>query len=133
EQTAVPQLMERLRAILASDALVRAIIKEQLAGLRTEYADERRTEIVEESIELTLEDLLADEEMVVTVTRGGYIKRTGIEAYRSQRRGGKGVQGMETKEDDVVDDLYIASRHAYLLFLTNDGKVHWLNVHDLPD
>ena len=133
EHTEVLQLMERLRAILASDALVRAIIKEELAALRTEYADERRTEIVEESIELTLEDLIADEEMVVTVTRGGYIKRTGIEAYRSQRRGGKGVQGMETKEEDVVDDLYIASTHAYLLFFTNDGKVHWLKVHEIPE
>src|SRR2546425_1174030 len=133
EHTEVLQLMERLRAILASDALVRAIIKDELAALRTEYADERRTEIVEEAIELTLEDLIADEEMVVTVTRGGYIKRTGIEAYRSQRRGGKGVQGMETKEEDVVDDLYIASTHAYLLFFTNDGKVHWLKVHEIPE
>src|SRR5262249_42413943 len=82
---------------------------------------------------LSLEDLIADEEMVVTVTRGGYIKRTAIEAYRSQRRGGKGVQGMETKEEDVVDDLYIASTHAYLLFFTNDGKVHWLKVHEIPE
>jgi DNA gyrase subunit A len=133
EHTEVLQLIERLRAILASDALVRQIIKEELSALRADYADERRTEIVEESVELTLEDLIADEEMVVTVTRGGYIKRTGIEAYRSQRRGGKGVQGMETKEEDVVDDLYIASTHAYLLFFTNDGKVHWLKVHEIPE
>jgi DNA gyrase subunit A len=97
EHTEVLQLIERLRAILASDALVRAIIKEELLALKAEYGDERRTEIVEESVELTLEDLIADEEMVVTVTRSGYIKRTAIEAYRSQRRGGKGVTGMETK------------------------------------
>jgi len=133
EHTETLQLIERLRAILASDALVRQIIKEELTALKQEYGDERRTEIVEESIELTLEDLIADEEMVVTVTRSGYIKRTAVEAYRSQRRGGKGVQGMETKEEDVVEDLYIASTHAYLLFFTNDGKVHWLKVHEIPE
>ena len=133
EHTEVLQLIERLRAILASDALVRQIIKEELIALRTEYADDRRTEIVEESVDLTLEDLIADEEMVVTVTRSGYIKRTATEAYRSQRRGGKGVTGMETKEEDVVENLYIASTHAYLLFFTNDGKVHWLKVHEIPE
>jgi DNA gyrase subunit A len=133
EHTEVLQLIERLRAILGSDALVREIIKEELLALKTEYGDERRTEIVEESVELTLEDLIADEEMVVTVTRGGYIKRTAIEAYRSQRRGGKGVTGMETKEEDVVEDVYLASTHAYLLFFTNDGKVHWLKVHEIPE
>ena len=133
EHTEVLQLIERLRAILASDALVRAIIKEELLALKTEYGDERRTEIVEESVELTLEDLIADEEMVVTVTRSGYIKRTAIEAYRSQRRGGKGVTGMETKEEDVVENVYIASTHAYLLFFTSDGKVHWLKVHEIPE
>jgi DNA gyrase subunit A len=133
EHTETLQLIERLKAILASDALVREIIKEELTALKTEYGDERRTEIVEESVELTLEDLIADEEMVVTVTRSGYIKRTAIEAYRSQRRGGKGVQGMETKEEDIVEDMYIASTHAYLLFFTNDGKVHWLKVHEIPE
>jgi DNA gyrase subunit A len=133
EHTEVLQLIERLRAILASDALVRQIIKEEALALKTEYADDRRTEIVEETVELTLEDLIADEEMVVTVTRSGYVKRTAIEAYRSQRRGGKGVTGMETKEEDVVESLYIASTHAYLLFFTNDGKVHWLKVHEIPE
>ncbi len=133
EHTETLQLIERLRAILGSDALVREIIKEELAALKSEYGDERRTEIVEESVELSLEDLIADEEMVVTVTRSGYIKRTAIEAYRSQRRGGKGVQGMETKEEDVVEDMYIASTHSYLLFFTNDGKVHWLKVHEIPE
>jgi DNA gyrase subunit A len=129
----VLQLIERLRAILGSEALVRQIIKEELLALKAEYGDARRTEIVEESVELTLEDLIADEEMVVTVTRSGYIKRTAIEAYRSQRRGGKGVTGMETKEEDVVEDVYLASTHAYLLFFTNDGKVHWLKVHEIPE
>jgi len=133
EHTETLQLIERLKAILASDALVRQIIKDELVALKAEYGDERRTEIVGESVELTLEDLIADEEMVVTVTRSGYIKRTAIEAYRSQRRGGKGVQGMETKEEDVVEDMYVASTHSYLLFFTNDGKVHWLKVHEIPE
>jgi DNA gyrase subunit A len=133
EHTEVLQLIEQLRAILASDLLVRQIIKEELIALREEYGDERRTEILEESVELTLEDLIADEEMVVTVTRSGYVKRTAVEAYRSQRRGGKGVQGMETKEEDVVEDVYVAATHAYLLFFTSDGKVHWLKVHEIPE
>jgi DNA gyrase subunit A len=133
EHTETLQLIERLKAILASDALVRQIIKEELDALKEEYGDERRTEIVGESVELTLEDLIADEEMVVTVTRSGYIKRTAVEAYRSQRRGGKGVQGMETREEDVVEDLYVASTHAYLLFFTNSGKAHWLKVHEIPE
>jgi DNA gyrase subunit A len=133
EHTEVLQEIERLRAILGSDLLVRQIIKEELTALKQEYGDDRRTEIVEESVELALEDLIADEEMVVTVTRSGYIKRTAIEAYRSQRRGGKGVQGMETKEEDVVEDVHIASTHAFLLFFTSDGKVHWLKVHEIPE
>ena len=86
-----------------------------------------------ETTELTIEDLLADEEMVVTITRSGYIKRTHVEAYRSQRRGGKGVTGMETKEEDIVEDLFVASTHSYLLFFTNTGKVHWLKVHEIPE
>jgi DNA gyrase subunit A len=85
------------------------------------------------SIDLTIEDLLADEEMVVTITRSGYIKRTHVESYRSQKRGGKGVTGMETKEEDIVEDLFVASTHAYLLFFTNKGKVHWLKVHEIPE
>ena len=86
-----------------------------------------------ETTDLTIEDLLADEEMVVTITRSGYIKRTHVEAYRSQQRGGKGVTGMETKEEDIVEDLFVASTHAFLLFFTNKGKVHWLKVHEIPE
>jgi DNA gyrase subunit A len=131
EQTLV--LIEHLKGILASDAKLMAIIKEELLALKAEYGDARRTEILTETSELTIEDLLADEEMVVTVTRSGYIKRTHVEAYRSQRRGGKGVTGMETKEEDVVADLFVASTHSYLLFFTNLGKVHWLKVHEIPE
>jgi DNA gyrase subunit A len=126
-------LIEELKGILASDAKLMAIIKQELLALKDEYGDERRTEILTETTELTIEDLLADEEMVVTITRSGYIKRTHVESYRSQRRGGKGVTGMETKEEDIVEDLFVASTHAFLLFFTNLGKVHWLKVHEIPE
>lgn len=126
-------LIEELKGILASDAKLMAIIKQELLTIKEEYGDARRTEILTETTELTIEDLLADEEMVVTITRSGYIKRTHVEAYRSQRRGGKGVTGMETKEEDVVEDLFVASTHSFLLFFTNLGKVHWLKVHEIPE
>jgi DNA gyrase subunit A len=133
EHEEVLRLIEELKGILASDVKLMGIIKEELRAIKEEYGDARRTEILTETTELTIEDLLADEEMVVTITRSGYIKRTHVEAYRSQRRGGKGVTGMETKEEDIVEDLFIASTHAYLLFFTNLGKVHWLKVHEIPE
>jgi len=126
-------LIAELQGILASEQKVMAIIRQELLALKEEYGDERRTEILAETTELTIEDLLADEEMVVTITRSGYIKRTHVEAYRSQRRGGKGVTGMETKEEDIVADVFVASTHSYLLFFTNLGKVHWLKVHEIPE
>jgi DNA gyrase subunit A len=126
-------LIEELRGILASDEKLMGIIKTELTAIKDEYADARRTEILVETTDLTIEDLLADEEMVVTITRSGYIKRTHVESYRSQRRGGKGVTGMETKEEDIVEDLFVASTHSYLLFFTNLGKIHWLKVHEIPE
>jgi DNA gyrase subunit A len=133
EHEEVLKLIEELKSILASDVKLMGIIKDELRAIKEEYGDARRTEILTETTELTIEDLLADEEMVVTITRSGYIKRTHVESYRSQRRGGKGVTGMETKEEDIVEDLFIASTHAYLLFFTNLGKVHWLKVHEIPE
>ena len=133
EHEQVLALIEELKGILASDAKLMAIIKQELIAIRDQYGDARRTEIIDKTTDLTIEDLLADEEMVVTITRSGYIKRTHVESYRSQRRGGKGVQGMETKEEDIVEDLFIASTHSYLLFFTNKGKVHWLKVHEIPE
>jgi DNA gyrase subunit A len=133
EHEQVLALIEELKGILASDAKLMAIIKQELIAIRDQYGDGRRTEIIDKTTDLTIEDLLADEEMVVTITRSGYIKRTHVESYRSQRRGGKGVQGMETKEEDIVEDLFIASTHSYLLFFTNKGKVHWLKVHEIPE
>ena len=126
-------LIADLKGILASEQRLLGIIKDELGALREEFGDERRTEIVAETQDLTIEDLLADEDMVVTITRSGYIKRTHVEAYRSQKRGGKGVTGMETKEEDIVEDLFVASTHSYLLFFTNKGKVHWLKVHEIPE
>ena len=126
-------LIADLKGILASAQRLMGIIKEELDALKTEFGDERRTEILEETADLTIEDLLADEDMVVTITRSGYIKRTHVEAYRSQKRGGKGVTGMETKEEDIVEDLFVASTHSYILFFTNRGKVHWLKVHEIPE
>jgi DNA gyrase subunit A len=126
-------LIEDLKGILASEQRLLGIIKDELAALRQEFGDARRTEILAETADLTIEDLLADDDMVVTITRSGYIKRTHVEAYRSQKRGGKGVTGMETKEEDIVEDLFVASTHSYLLFFTNKGKVHWLKVHEIPE
>jgi DNA gyrase subunit A len=133
EHEQVLQLIEALKGILASEAKLMGIITDELKAIREEYGDARRTAILTETTELTIEDLLADEEMVVTITRSGYIKRTHVEAYRSQRRGGKGVTGMETKEEDIVEDLFVASTHSYLLFFTNLGKVHRLKVHEIPE
>jgi DNA gyrase subunit A len=126
-------LIADLKGILASEQRLMGIIKDELSTLKNDFGDERRTEILEETADLTIEDLLADEEMVVTITRSGYIKRTHVESYRSQKRGGKGVTGMETKEEDIVEDLFVASTHSYLLFFTNKGKVHWLKVHEIPE
>jgi DNA gyrase subunit A len=126
-------LIADLKGILASEQRLMGIIKDELAALKNDYGDERRTEILGETQDLTIEDLLADDDMVVTITRSGYIKRTHVEAYRSQKRGGKGVTGMETKEEDIVEDLFVASTHSYLLFFTNKGKVHWLKVHEIPE
>jgi DNA gyrase subunit A len=133
EHEQVLKLIEELKGILASEAKLMGLIRAELLEIKEEYGDARRTEILTETSELTIEDLLADEEMVVTITRSGYIKRTHVEAYRSQRRGGKGVTGMETKEEDVVEAVFVASTHSYLLFFTNLGKVHWLKVHEMPE
>ena len=126
------QAIERYRHILASDALVRQIIKDELVALKETYGDPRRTQILEETADIELEDMLADEEMVITITHGGYIKRSNLNVYRSQRRGGKGTTGMATKEEDYVEHLFVATTHSYILLFTNQGKVHWLKVHELP-
>jgi DNA gyrase subunit A len=124
--------ISRLKALLESELLLRQEIIEELRSLKQNYGDERRTEIVEEEAEIRLEDMLADEEMVVTVSHGGYIKRSPLSLYRSQKRGGKGSTGMITKEEDYVENLFVASTHTQILFFTDRGRVHWLKVHQIP-
>ena len=126
------QLIARLQAILGNEALVREIIREELLALKEQYGDPRRTEILEETAEISFEDMVADEEMVVTISHGGYIKRSPLTVYRAQRRGGKGMAGMATKEEDYVEHLFVATTHSYLLLFTNLGRVHWLKVHEIP-
>jgi DNA gyrase subunit A len=123
----------RLSEILASDALVMKIIRDELLALKAEYGDPRRTEIVAETSELDIEDLIKDEEMVITISHAGYIKRNVLTAYRAQRRGGKGKMGMETKDTDFVERLFTATTHSYILFFTNKGRVYWLKVHQIPE
>ena len=122
----------RFKEILANEPLVYKIIEEDLVDLRDRFGDKRRTEIVAEAADLTLEDLIPDEEMVVTVSHQGYIKRNPSSLYRSQRRGGKGRTGMSIKEDDFVSQLYIASTHSYFLIFSNLGRIYWLKVHEIP-
>lgn len=126
------QEIERLRHILSSEKTIFAEIRKEIEQVKKEYGDERRTEILDELGEFRVEDLIADENMVVTVSNQGYIKRLPVSTYRKQRRGGKGVAGMETKDDDFVRDLFIASAHQYMLFFTNQGKLYWRKVHELP-
>jgi DNA gyrase subunit A len=124
--------INRLREILASERLMLNVIQEELVSIRDAYGDERHTEIVEVAPEIKIEDLIAEEDMVVTITHTGYIKRNPISLYRSQHRGGKGKVGINMKEEDFVEDLFIASTHDYLLFFTDAGKIHWKKVHEIP-
>ncbi len=124
--------IEQLRAILASEKLVENIIKEELAALKKKYGDERRTEIVGEVQDIELEDLIAEEDMVITISHAGYIKRLAISVYRKQKRGGKGVSAMETRDEDFVQHLFIASTKDYLLVFTDQGRLYWIKVYELP-
>lgn len=126
-------LIERLRAILGSESLLLEEIRTELLEIRQTYGDDRRTEIIGETHDITIEDMIADEDMVITVTKQGYIKRSPLSLYREQARGGKGRKGMETKDDDFVEHLYIASAHSYVLVFTEAGRVHWIKVHRIPE
>ncbi len=126
--------IERLRQILASPALVDQVIREEIEELVGQYGgNPRRTEIVAETGEISIEDLIAEEEMVLTISRAGYIKRTPVSVYRTQRRGGRGRSGMGTREEDVVTIVFTASTHDYLLVFTNRGQVFWLKVYEVPE
>ncbi|WP_035252923.1 DNA gyrase subunit A [Desulfatiglans anilini] len=125
--------IERFRAILGNEQLVREIIKEELEGIRARHGDRRRTEILEDVEDLDIEDLIADEEMVVTISHTGYVKRSPASLYRAQKRGGKGMTGVKTKAEDFVELLFVASSHDYLLFFTNKARVYWRKVHEIPE
>ena len=126
------ELIGKLGAILADEKEIYKIIVEELNKIKEQYGDERRTQIVARSEEISIEDLMVDEDMAVTISHEGYIKRNPVTLYRAQRRGGKGKIGTTTKEEDFVEDLFIASMHSYILFFTTIGKVYWIKVHELP-
>ena len=126
-------LISKLTAILESREQRMQIIKDELIDLKNRYGDPRRTEIVDATGDVEIEDLIAEEDMVITMTHDGYIKRTAVNTYRSQGRGGKGVKGMDSKENDFINTLFIASTHAYILFFTNTGRCYWLKVYRIPE
>ncbi|HEY4049427.1 MAG TPA: DNA gyrase subunit A [Acidobacteriaceae bacterium] len=129
----VRERIAEYESILASEKKLRSVIVKELEAIRKDYGDERRTQILDETAELQLEDLIADEQVAVTVSHSGYLKRTPISTYRQQRRGGTGRLGMKTREEDFVSQLIVDSTHAYLLCLTNTGRVYWLKVYEVPD
>ncbi|MFH1655180.1 MAG: DNA gyrase subunit A, partial [Candidatus Omnitrophota bacterium] len=124
--------IELLKAILASEKKIEGIIKDEISELKKKFGDERRTEIIGEVEEIEIEDLIAEEDMVITLSNAGYIKRLAVSAYRKQHRGGKGVTAMETREEDFVEHLFVASTKDYLLVFTNKGRCHWLKVYEIP-
>jgi DNA gyrase subunit A len=132
EYKEVIKLITHLKSILESSAQRMSIIKLELQEMKEKYGDPRRTEIIPVDSDFTMEDMIADEEVVLTITHEGYIKRTALNTYRTQRRGGRGVQGATSKEEDFVEHLFIANTHNYMLFFTDRGKCHWLKVYDIP-
>ena len=133
ELAEILKLIERLRAILSSDKLLLEIIVSELRHVVEKYGDDRRTEILPEAGEFRALDLIVEEDMAITVTNTGYIKRTAITNYRNQRRGGKGRIGMRTREEDFVSHLFVASTHAYIMIFSDRGRAYWLKVHEIPD
>ncbi len=129
----VREAIAEYESILASEKKLRNVIVKELEEVKKQYGDERRTKIEDEAAEIMLEDLIADEQVAVTVSHSGYMKRTPISTYRMQRRGGIGRTGMKTRDEDFVEHLFIASTHAYILIFTNTGRVYWLKVYEIPD
>jgi DNA gyrase subunit A len=132
EYLALIKAIEEYRSILASKPRRMAIVRDELSELREKYADARRTEIIEAVEDFSVEDLIAEEDVVITISHEGYIKRLTVSSYRRQNRGGRGVRGMETKETDFVEHLFVASTHDYILFFTTAGRCYWLKVHEVP-
>lgn len=127
------KLIERLRGILDNERTRKKIIKDELLALKEKYGDERRTEIIKDYKEFALEDIIAEEDVVVTISHGGFIKRFPVSGYRRQGRGGKGVTGVGTKEDDFIEHMFVASTHQHILFFTDKGRCYWLKVHEVPE
>ena len=125
--------IERLRAILDSETLLMEIVVNELRGIQERYGDDRRTEILDAVGDFSIEDLIAEEDMAITVSNTGYVKRTAVTEYRNQRRGGKGRLGMRTRDEDFLTQLFVASTHAYILIFSDRGRVYWLKVHEIPD
>jgi DNA gyrase subunit A len=132
EHTETVKIIERLRAILADEREVSAIIADELRALKEKYSDPRRTQLVDEAAAISVEDLIVEEDMVVTISHEGYVKRNPAALYRAQRRGGRGKIGASTRDEDFVEYLFVASTHSYLLCFTTAGKVYWLKVHEIP-
>lgn len=126
------KLIEKLKQILASEKNLLNIIKEELLSARNKFGDGRRTEIIDKVEELSIEDLIAEEEMIITMSHAGYIKRLPTTTYRQQRRGGRGIAAADIKQDDFIEHLFVASTHQYILFFTDKGQVYWLKVYDIP-
>ena len=133
ELKAIREQIAEYESILASEKKLRGLIVKELEEIKKEYGDVRRTIIQDEAAEITLEDLIADEQVAVTISHSGYLKRTPVSTYRQQRRGGTGRKGMSTRDEDFVEYLFIASTHAYILVFTNTGRVFWLKVYEVPD
>jgi DNA gyrase subunit A len=134
EMAELLKTIERLRAILGSERLLMQLIVGELKDVRDKYGDDRRTELIDgDASEISIEDLIAEEDMAITVSNTGYIKRTPITSYRNQRRGGKGRIGMRTREEDFVSHLFVASTHAYIMIFSDRGRAYWLKVHEIPD
>ena len=127
------KLIEKLKGILSSEEKRYLIIKDELLAIKERYGDQRRTEIVYNYEEFSLEDIIAEEDVVVTISHNGFIKRFPVSGYRKQGRGGKGVTGAGTKDDDFIEHMFIASTHHYIMFFTDQGKCYWLKVHELPE
>jgi DNA gyrase subunit A len=133
EYREVIKLIEQLNAILASEKLQYKLIKDELKQVRKDYGDERRTEIVMKAEDFKIEDMIKNEDVVITITHNGFIKRTTVDTYKRQGRGGKGITGATTKDDDFVEHMFIASTHQYILFFTTKGKCYWLKVYEVPE
>jgi len=129
----IQRLIAECEEILSSDKKLKGVISDELKEVKKDFGDERRTQIVEDAGDIKIEDLIQMEDVAVTVTRGGYLKRTALDTYRRQTRGGKGRIGMSARSEDVIDHLVIASTHSYLLFFTNKGRLHWLKIYEIPD